>query len=98
MKVDEKTFPYVFNAFREMDYDNGAVNRYEPEREAYSVPQPFASWLAESEAALKSLTDEEFEEFCCGEHSDVMALAGRSPGLAKAHELLQAYFEQWEKP
>ena len=43
MKVTTLSHPFVFESFRNIDFDNGAINYLEPALEEYSVPTRFES-------------------------------------------------------
>jgi hypothetical protein len=93
--VTMRNFPAVFSAFMQIDLDNGAVNRYEPAATSYDVPEPWIAVLREADSALKSLTEEHLEEFCCGEYSDALEIAAQYGIPESVNGLLNAYFNGW---
>lgn len=95
--ITKETHPSVFDIFLRIDYNNGAVNRYEPEATEYSIPQEYAGKLSECESALASLTDGERDTLCCGDEDEAFALIRDNPGLNQANELINGYFEGWIK-
>lgn len=94
--VTPENYPSIFKAFREIDYDNGAVNRFELEQTCYGVPYAHATSLIECEAALALLSEEEMATFCTGEEDEGLALIKARPALKSAHDLLNAYFDGWQ--
>src|SRR5205085_1746105 len=84
--------PVAFELLTALYYAMGAVNAQEPERGHFAIPVRFEPYLDEIEARVEHLTNEEIETFVDGEHSDVMEIAGRSPGLTQANEMLTAMF------
>jgi hypothetical protein len=71
----------------------GAVNCQEPERKAFGIPRRFDIDLDEMEDRIEHLTNEEIQTFCDGEETEVAAIAGRSHGLTRANQLLNAMFD-----
>jgi hypothetical protein len=95
-RVTRQSHPAVFAAFREIDYDNGAVNRLEPERRYYDVPEPWLKVLGTAQVALAPLTPEQLSTYCCGEFEESGELAARLAIPNSVSELLNAYFNGWE--
>jgi hypothetical protein len=95
-RVTQRSHPAVFAAFREIDYDNGAVNRLEPERRYYDVPGPWLRVLGTAQAALAPLTPEQLSTYCCGEFEESGELAARLAIPNAVSELLNAYFNGWD--
>ena len=52
--VFPESYPTIFKAFQLIDYDNGMVNRLEPERTSYLVPLKHAKKLYDAETGLRS--------------------------------------------
>ena len=85
----------TFAAFLEIDYDNGAVNRLEPEAEKYEIPAPFSELLPRVEAALAALPAEQLHELCCGGEDDAEVFLASRPEVAEAYRFLDDYFNGW---
>lgn len=85
--------PRIFEILTELSYAMGAVNRQEPARKAFGIPPRFEIDLDAMEARIEHLTNEEIQTFCDGEETEVAAIAARSHGLTRAHELLNAMFD-----
>lgn len=85
----------VQEAFRLIVADNGGMVMDE---DVFIVPAEYRGLIDDAEAALGTLSPEDFETFCCGEDTAKQAvLAGGGPALQKADELLEAFFEDdWE--
>lgn len=107
MIITRKTHPAIFTAFREVDYDNGTINRFNPAKDEIEIPGQWALTVDAAEMALKALPgfkidggttlpDSDFLTFCTGEYSEVEAIANRSSELRLAGELLNGYFDGWE--
>lgn len=94
-RVTKRNFPAVFTALREIDYDNGAVNRLEPERQYYDVPEPWLHHLQTAETALSVLTPDQLSVYCCGEFEEAGELAARLGIPNCVSDLLCAYFDGW---
>lgn len=78
-----------------MDYDNGMVNRLEPERTYYEIPDKFHNLLNGTENALGKLTTEELNDFVCGAKYDQIQ-GNYIPNLTDADQFLTLYFNQWD--
>lgn len=91
MKVTTLSHPLVFEGFRSIDLDVGAINGLEPALEEYSVPTRFDKLVNESENELKALSPEQREEFVTGytweEDAKLKALC------PKADQLFNEFFE-----
>jgi hypothetical protein len=85
--------PRIFELLTALTYAMGAVNRFEPARTSFRIPARFEPELDAMEDRIEHLTNQEIETFVDGEESEVAAIAGRSYGLTKAHELLEAMFD-----
>jgi hypothetical protein len=93
--ITRKSHPGIFGAFLEIDYDHGAVNRFEPEAKQYDIPERWESRLGQVEAFLSALTKDELNRFCteCPEERNV---PGGDEGVAEtADALLNDYFNGW---
>lgn len=90
-RVTAKTHPSLFKALLEIDYDHGAVNRYEPERKFCDVPEPWLEHIGLADAEISKLTPEQLETLCCGDEDEAKALV-----TPYTHDLLNAYFNEWE--
>ena len=93
--ITRATFPGIFGAFIEIDYDNGAVNRLEPEATQYEIPERWAPLLPQIEGFLSALPSDELNRFCtaCPEERNV---PGGDEGIAaEADALLNDYFCGW---
>ena len=94
MHVSAENFPNVYKAFLETDYDNGCINRYNPKKDAYVIPDAVANQLPVVEQQLASLSPEDFETFITGELEEVEIIRDR--GLVEADHFLNLFFEDWE--
>lgn len=93
--ITEESFPAIFRAFREIDYDTGAVTRDDPEQESYTIPARYTGKLKDCESALASLSADDLVSFCCGNEEEANSLLAASDALRHAHSLLDAYFDGW---
>lgn len=85
--------PVIFELLTELYYAMGAVNRQEPARTIFAIPVRFEPFLDDIEDRVEHLTNDEIQRFVDGEETDIRSIAGRSFGLTKAHELLEAMFD-----
>ena len=92
MKVTTLSHPFVFESFRNIDFDNGAINYLEPALEEYSVPTRFDQLVSESEIELKALSPEQRKEFVtgCQDDEESVRLQALCP---KADRLCNEFFE-----
>lgn len=95
MTITRETHPKLFNAMLLIDYDSGAVNRFEPASTEYHVPEPWEPYIAVAETALGTLTQQEYETFCCGDCADQEKIERRSGALQKASQFLNTWFTGW---
>lgn len=80
--------------------DNGLINRFVPEatylnkaeRIVFALAHPPEA-LAEIEAWIATLTEDERETLAAGEHNDVQALIARAPHGAFLDDILNDAFE-----
>lgn len=84
-------WPTLHQAFETISHDGGTGAGHA----VYFVPEGWTGNLDAIEAALAWLTDDDLETFAIGEEREVAAIAEREPALAQAHELLNAFFEDW---
>lgn len=91
--VTADNYQGVFRAFRVIDYDNGAVNRFEPEMTVYPIPEQYAESLVRANKAILALTEEQLDVFCAGDEDDAKRLMDGNAGLLEASELLNNYFD-----
>lgn len=91
--ITADNYPRVFELLTELSCAMGAVNRHEPQRTGFGIPPRFAIDLDEMEDPIEHLTNEEIQTFCDGEETEVAEIAGRSHGLTRANELLNAMFD-----
>lgn len=96
IRVTADALPALFSALTTLSYAMGAVNRHEPERAFYDVPDRFADDLVHIDIALEHLTEDDIETFCDGDEEDIKEIAGRNPSLARANELLNVMFDSEE--
>lgn len=83
-------------------YDNGMVNRFEPEakfiencEQIISDRNQFATIdIIDLDMWIKTLSDEDKETLAAGEHTDVMAIEARAPKPEVCHELFLRIFEE----
>ena len=92
MKVTTTSHPLIFQCFRNIDIDNGAINRLEPALEEYNVPTRFDQLVSEGEIELKALSPEQREEFVtgCQDDEENVKLKALCP---KADKLCNEFFE-----
>jgi|ERR1700722_16088867 len=95
MQITRKSSPGIFAAFREIDYDNGAVNRLEPERTWDEIPARWGPQLPQLEEFLSALTPEQLNSMRteCPEDRNIPGGAEGIAGLAD--KFLNEYFEDW---
>jgi hypothetical protein len=85
--------PRLHAAFNIVSHDEGGGASHE----VIAVPPKYPLVvLDQMEESLKTLTDDELETFCIGEHSDMRTIAERSIELTATHALLGEFFENWE--
>lgn len=90
-RISLKSFLKVFTALLDIDYANGAVNRYEPASTFYDIPEPWIASLAQFERELGTFSVEQLETICCGNQDEAEKLI--TPEL---HAFLNDYFNGWE--
>jgi hypothetical protein len=93
--VAERSHPALFKAMVQILLDNGCVNRLEPMPSMFEIPHSWAGQVGEVEHALSGLGEEELTEFCVGEQGDVENEFLNDPGLRKANDFLDAFFNEW---
>jgi hypothetical protein len=96
IRVTADRFPALFSTLTTLSYAMGAVNRHEPERAFFDVPERFADDLEHIDIALEHLTEAEIETFTDGEDTEIQEIAGRNPSLTRANELLNVMFDSDE--
>jgi hypothetical protein len=90
-------FPGIQRAALEIAYDNGGVNRTRPQAQ---MLREFHAWLAKQpqeplpkiDEWLSSLSDEQLNVVCTGEHSEMEAAIQSSPPFT--NDLLNRYFNE----
>lgn len=95
MTITEQSHRYLFRAFREIDYDNGMVNRLEPERTSYEIPISYTFRTAVANIDLRCLNAEQLHTFCCGEEAEMADIASTFGFAYTTHTLLDDYFDGW---
>ncbi len=90
--VTKDNYPLVFEALETISHDRGAGAGHSN----YALPPRWLGRLGKIEQSLTTLTKEERETFAIGEDSEVKAIADRSAALHEAHELLDAFFDDFE--
>jgi len=112
IKITRHAFRHVYAAILLIEHDNGAhhMNRIHGpgtvDLDTFTVPFEYGiDRLLNADLALGWLRDEnsvEFEDLVIGEQGDQMAVVRRhrdeQPGLAIAHDLLNAWFDGWQRP
>lgn len=97
--ITSESHPLTFKALREIDLDNGMINRLEPAKESYEIPYPYTQILEATEEALAVLSPADFNTFCCGANEDIEVIKGTyglmNSYLVLAYNLLNAYFVGW---
>ena len=91
--ISSSSHPTLFASLIAIMYDNGAINRKNPEPtelEVFGDPDVV-------ELALKSLTTEEIETFCDGDEQDVEDIIGgfenpRREMLKATHKMFDDFF------
>lgn len=90
-------YPGIKRAVLAIAYDNGGINRYRTEKdmlrelESFLVRQP-SEILPDIDRWLASLSDDDLQTVCCGEHDDQLALTKTAPPFT--HQLLNDYFDE----
>lgn len=94
MTVTKKSHPHVFEAFREIELDNGMIDRAHPARDVYVIPDKSNYDVNAIDAALQALTEEDFYLMTVGEESERDAMILRTPGeaLAVVNQFLESFF------
>lgn len=96
MNISKETHPHIVKAFNLVDLDNGRVNRIDGDvRAEYSIPPAHVVFLADAEAELMKLSEDDLETFCTGEYDDIQALITKYK-MENAHTLIGDYFNGWE--
>lgn len=94
MRVTAKAHPLLFEAFEARRCD---VAPQLPRPAYYKVPEQFDNWVDDAERGMATLADQdERDTFAIGPHDAIFKMRDRSPELAKAYELLEAFFEDAE--
>lgn len=84
-------WPTLHAAFETISHDGGAGAGHA----VYFVPEGWTENLDAIEATLAGLSADDLQTFAIGEEREAAAIAARDPALAQAHELLNAFFEDW---
>ena len=93
MKITKEDYPHLWEACQVICYDNGAVNRYHPEKTEFELNiGPKGAETAEH--GLSQLSEDDFETFCIGEESDQTEIRERIPGLQIASNILNEWFDE----
>lgn len=95
--MSNDSFPGIKRAALAIAYDNGGINCTRSQKRMLGE---FRRWLEkqpqeplpEIDAWLASLSDDDLETFCAGEHSEMMALMSGAPPFTD--KLLNDYFEE----
>lgn len=95
---DGNPYPFIIKAAQEIWYDNGMVNRLEPESEKLEflniwLKKLDQNHLANIEKILSNLTEEELDTLCCGEETEAEKLAP-----TEVHEFLDQIFDREYEP
>jgi hypothetical protein len=89
--ANSKIYPKIYEAFVTIDLDSGCATG-----EEYDIPDYWPEEkLAEIEAALATLSSDDFENFCCGESEEIDAMAEKSNDLGLANIFLNEYATGW---
>jgi hypothetical protein len=96
MRVTPENFPQIYKALDLITRDNGGINRVEPEREYYEVPEKWALHLSNINAVLSTLNNDEFVCFCVEDSGGLVSFAPVHPLFKLAGEFLDAFFNEWE--
>jgi len=87
-------FPNIRKAALEIAYDNGMINRFEPEEKfldaclsVLGADGVYETDLERFEAFLGELTTKEMNDLCCGEFQDMAVIVDQAPKNADGHSL-----------
>ena len=90
--VTTGTHPGLVKCFLEISYDNGMVNRLEPQRESWKVPRQWESVMANLEETASALTDESRNLVCTGDIEDIRSFS-KHPDFITLQNFLQEFFD-----
>lgn len=91
--VTKESHPSLFEVLETISHDRGAGAGHGN----YAIPDTYEKGLDLYEAALKGLTDKEYEAFAIGETDEATAIAERTPELRITHNFLTAFFNDFEE-
>jgi hypothetical protein len=92
MIITKTDYPKIFEAFETISHDCGGGAGHHN----YAVPEVYAPRLADYEVKLNALTDADFEDFCIGEHNDMLAISERD-GYQPVSDFLTDFFDGWSR-
>lgn len=90
--VTKDEYPFIFKAATTLWYDNGMINRFEPEQEKI---QALTKWLIAMDDPLKlqrieaDLDSKDLETICGGEESEALALISE-----ETHDFIGQIFDE----
>lgn len=112
VRLTNRTHPGILAAVRLIEEDNGGhligtLYPGEPlDLNTLMIPVKHRAFADEVEPALLALRNEHrlqedghpFYIFCCGAEHDSRPIMDARPGLQRAHEFLNLWFDGWEFP
>lgn len=89
--ITANSHPRLCEALTIVAHDSGAG----ASRTEYGIPPEWVSRLPAIEAALAALSQDDLENICIGEETDMEEVAGRSEDLRMANGILADFFDEW---
>lgn len=94
MNITYQQYPQIWRVCLLVLYDNGAINREEPEPRFVQFPEDVtAIELGYIDFALRALSSADLDILACGEQVDTLRVAVKSQWLALLHVLLNLWFD-----
>ncbi len=93
--VSRFKLPNLYQAFLEIAYDNGAVNRLEPEKSEYMLPDDLQQEAEIANENISRLRTDELETLCCGEYQESQDVLLANQLNPCTDVILQRFFEEW---
>lgn len=93
--VTQDNYPFIFEAFKDIVYDNGMSRLVcnELKRGSFDVPKVWVKDLETINNYLGSLSEEQRLEFCCGDQAFVDEEIERNPDAIPTTEMLGEFFD-----
>jgi hypothetical protein len=92
VRVNKDHFPFLFKTFFMLEQDNGGINRIEDAPKEFVIDGYSLVTLLSAEAGIAGLTEDELENFVCGEEEERDNLLKRKPWLQVVDDLLTNLF------